>query len=78
MKMPTWTVQNGDKFHGQEIETWKSDSGEWGYGYGTQIGDHLLLETLVTGFATEADAFSAADRYCYESACESAASAVEE
>lgn len=69
-----WIVQNSSVFHGQEVETWKSKDGEWGYAYGTELSGVLAAETLVTGFASEEDAFRAANQHCYDSACESAAS----
>lgn len=78
MKKTEWTVQNGGVFHGQEIETWKSSDGEWAFGYGTEVSGHLLLETLVTGFASESEAFDAANQHCYESACELAMSGLED
>lgn len=67
-----WVVQNDARFYGQEIETWKSTSGEWAYGYGTEISGYLLVETLVTGFDSETAALEAAERYCYECAVEAA------
>lgn len=69
-----WTVQNSGEFYGQEVETWKSKSGLWGFAYGTELSGVLAAETLVTGFASEEEAFTAANQHCYESAWESAAS----
>src|SRR5690349_20351229 len=31
-----WTCQNDSVFHGQEVESCKSNSGEWAFGYGTE------------------------------------------
>lgn len=73
-----WTVQNSSEFHGQEVQSWKSKDGDWGYAYGMELFGVLAIETLVTGFASESDAFRDAYQHCYDSACESACSAVEE
>jgi hypothetical protein len=70
----TWTVSDALEFWGRDFQTWKSDTGEWAYGYGTEIGGELYLESLVTGFATEQAAIDAAYDYgrelAQESACE--------
>jgi hypothetical protein len=73
--MMEWTVQDSAKYWGQEIETWKSDAGEWGYAYGVMLGGVLVAETLITGFATEEAAREAAEGYCLRSAQEAAADA---
>jgi len=68
----TWTVQSGSVFYGQEVVTYKSNNGEWAYGYGTELGDTLAVETIVTGFTSEDEAFRAASWHCYEVAEERA------
>lgn len=76
MKKIEWTVQNDASFHGYQVETWKSSEGEWAFGYGTVLSGQLCLETLCTGFDSEASALDAAHQHCYESiveaTCESA------
>lgn len=73
-----WTAQNGYTYHGQEIETWKSDSDEWGFAYGIELHNCLIVETIVVGFGTEELAKEAALKHCYDFAMESAASQEED
>lgn len=74
----TWTVQNGGKFFGKEIVTFKSTEGVWAYGYGTKLSGVLAIETIVTGFKSEEGAVSAGYQHCQECAEESAADACAE
>lgn len=67
-----WVVQDGRIFYEDEVWSYKSTAGEWGFGYGTNLKGILAIETLVIGFDSEEEAFTAAEAHCRESAEESA------
>lgn len=67
-----WVAQDSREFFGKEVVSFKSNHGEWGFAYGTELSGVLAVETLVAGFASEEEAFQAGHNYCYANAEESA------
>lgn len=68
----TWTVMEDRVFNGQEVTSWKSDKGDWAFGYGIELKGVLAMETIVTGFNSQDEAFIAAEAHCFEAMRESA------